>query len=225
MFDRKDFLSFLRHPDISKEIHVSSLASVFKLAGISYLYLFAGGFAITLVFLVPLEILNLYPSQKPVDISGFNLFKVAVLIPIIEELIFRLPLKFSKANITVSFSLLIFLVTRNVDLIFAFSVTFLFITFMALNMRREPDFKYGTKKMFGKYFHLVFYFQALLFGFLHLPNFQLDYGYFYLFPFFILFYVYMGFLCGYVRVRYSYGIYASILIHILMNSLSCIINF
>ena len=228
MLNRHDFIAFLRYPNLTREqYNIDNIVSVIRLVGKAYLYYYLVAFTFTLTIVLILHLLglmDLYPKYKPIDPNALNIFKIIIVAPIFEELIFRLPLKFSKINITISVGLFLYLITRKIDIILAVTVTVLFLSFMILSLRKRSDFQPGTKQLFNKYFHLIFYFQALFFGFLHLSNFYLDFRYFYIFPLFIFTYVFMGCIAGYLRVRYTNGLYACILLHMFMNCISCLVH-
>ena len=225
MFNRHDFISYLKHPTLErKENNIGNGVSVLKLVGQAYLfYLFVIVIG-TLPLIVTLHFLELLPEYKPIDLNALNIFKITLVAPIFEELIFRLPLKFSKINLTVSLGLFLYLITRKIDIILAVSLTALFLGFMILSLIKESEFQPGTKKLFSKYFQHVFYFQAVIFGFLHLPNFYLDFRYFYLFPLFIVSYIFIGCILGYLRVVYTNGLYICIILHMFTNTIGIILG-
>jgi membrane protease YdiL (CAAX protease family) len=57
---------------------------------------------------------------------------------------------------------------------------------------------------------------------LHLQHYYLDSTYFFLYPLFIISYILMGCIAGYLRVRYTNGLYVCILLHMTINTIACI---
>ena len=219
----KDFKDFLKHPNLSQEKDINSVNTIIKLTWVSLLIIIGVGFIISTFVTTPLFLLDFMPRQRRLELSPMNILRISLVAPIIEELIYRLPLKLTRRNFTISFGVLLFILVRKVDIIYAFSATALFLGFMIVSVRKFTDFQSNIKQLVNKYFYVVFYFQAIMFGVLHLFNFNLDYKYFYLFPFYVLNYIFIGFFLGYIRVRFKHGIYVCILTHMSMNSLYCII--
>jgi hypothetical protein len=225
MFHPRDFISFLKHPTLTREEYrTGSVISVFKLTGQAYLFYIVAGVICTMPVMALLVILDSLPKHKPIDLNTLSVLRIIFLTPIIEELIFRLPLKLSKINITISVSLLLFFLVRRIDSTLAISLTVLFLGFMIISLRKQSDFQPETRQLFSKYFYLVFYFQALFFGFLHLQNFYLDATSYFLYPLLIITNILMGFIAGYLRVRYTNGLYACILLHMTINTIACLVR-
>jgi hypothetical protein len=135
-------------------------------------------------------------------------------------------LRISKINLATSFSLIIFLVLNkwcfsNVYLALSFSVVLFLLLYIGII--GESSFLNRLTTFFTNHFWMFFYFQALVFGFLHLTNYIVDFRYFYLFPFIVISYISKGCLFGYLRVRFTYGIYLSIVSHMVVNSIYCIV--
>jgi hypothetical protein len=121
-----------------------------------------------------------------------------------------------------SFSILISLLVfkrliSNVYLVISLSL----ILYLSLYLIIRDDSIYVIKliNFLTEKFRVVFYIQASVFGLLHLTNYNLELKYFYLFPLFIMNYVFAGCFWGYLRVKYVKGIYICIASHILINSI------
>ena len=226
MIDFSDFIIFLKNPSLEKQFDIKSLSSFLKMVWKSFLILLASDIILGLLFCGPLIYFNLFPSLKGINFSLFNILKISLLYPIVEELIFRLPLRYSKFNLVLSFSILISLLVfkrliSNVYLAITLSLILYFS--LSLLFRKDSLFLIKIINFFILKFRVVFYFQALLFGFLHLANYNITFKYFYLFPLFIMNYIFTGFFWGYLRVRYSNGIYLCIASHIFINSIYCLV--
>lgn len=173
-----------------------------------------------ILIVIPLRYLNLYPSLFEFEFTPIITFKVIILFPIIEELIFRLPLRISKINILTSFCLIIFL-NLNKWCISNMLLAFLCcsILFFALHFWTRKDLSFLNKltSYLSHHFRGFFYFLALTFGFLHLTNYNIDLRYFYLLPLIALSYIITGCILGYLCVRFKNGIFLCITSHILVN--------
>jgi len=223
MIDLRDFISFLKNPDFGKQFEIKSISSFFKLVWKSFLILFAISIITGLGISTPLKYFNLLPPQEEINFSLFNILKISLLLPIIEELIFRLPLRISKVNIATSSSLILFLIFNKLNIYVALSSSIVLFGFLFLRIKKESNILKRIDIFFTKYFSGFFYFQALVFGFLHLTNYRLDFKYFYLFPLFVINQIFTGCFFGYIRVRYTFGIYVCIVTHIVVNSIYCFV--
>jgi hypothetical protein len=225
MIDFSDFIIFLKNPSLEKQFDIKSLSLFLRLVWKSFLILLASDLILGLVFCGPLIFFNLFPSVKGINFSLFNILKISLFYPIVEELIFRLPLRSSKFNLVISFSILIsLLIFKRLVSNFYLAISLSLILYFSLSLFFRKDSFQLIKliNFFTLKFRLVFYFQALLFGFLHLTNYNIEIKYFYLFPLFIMNYIFSGCFWGYLRVRYANGIYLCIVSHILINSIYCV---
>lgn len=222
MIDIRDFIRFLKNPSLEKQIDINSFSTFLKLVWKSFLILLVVDIILGLLFCGPLLYFNLFPSLKGINFNLINVLKISLYYPIIEEVIFRLPLRVSKFNLILPLSILISLLAFKHCLSnFYLAVSLFIILYFSLYLLIKEDSSFFIKliNFLTKKFGLVFYFQALLFGFLHLTNYNLDWEYFYLFPLFIMNYIFTGCFWGYLRVRYSKGIYLCIASHIFINGI------
>jgi hypothetical protein len=223
--DIVDFISFLRRPSFGIKYELKSYYSYFKFVWNSFLVLTLFSILSGLLISAPLKYLKLFPGQLELDFSWVMIFKITLLLPVVEELIFRLPLKFSKINFSVSAALIFFLIFYRLNLIAAFSLSLFLPASLFLWNRAGSYFPFTSDMSSARIFLLLFYSQAVVFGLLHLGNYKLDYNYWYLFPFFVINQIFMGCFFGYVRVKYRYGILLCIICHIVINSLYCLVLF
>ena len=224
--DLRDLIAFLKNP-IPKEFYeINSISSFLSLVWKSFLVLMVIDIIAGILIVLPLKYFSLFPSLKELKLTPIYILKITVISPIIEELIFRLPLRISKINFVTSLSLILFLVLNNLCFSNIFlSLSFSLVIFLLLcaGIHKEFNFLNRLTLPFTKHFSRFFYFQALVFGFLHLSNYIVDFRYFYLFPFIVISYISKGCLFGYLRVRYTFGIYLCIASHIVANSIYCLI--
>jgi hypothetical protein len=128
----------------------------------------------------------------------------------------------SKINFTISSSIIFFLLLNklcNSKILLALSLSIIIFLFLNSYIKEESIYINKLRHFFIRYFRWVFYSQAIIFGFLHLTNYRIDFKYFYLFPLFAITYISTGCFWGYLRVRYKNGIFLCIASHVLINSL------
>lgn len=157
----------------------------------------------------------------------YSFLMIAIIIPLIEEIIFRLPLNLKKSSIAISLSILYLrfsgnFLTHILDLsklkdIFNIGISiFIFLVFM-INTKQE---KLNLLKR--NHFKLIFYFIAIGFGLIHIINFHnINYYLIFFYPFYLLPQIFMGILIGNIRIKY--GFIWGWALHCLINSTSFII--
>jgi hypothetical protein len=157
MIDFSDFISFLKNPGFGKQFEIKSISSFFKLVWISFLILLAIDIITGLGISAPLRYFNLLPSQKGINYSLFNILKISLLLPIIEELIFRLPLRISKVNIAIPLSIILFLFLYKLfklNIYVALSLSIILFVFLILRIKKESDILDRGDIFFNKYFYV-----------------------------------------------------------------------
>src|ERR1035437_1800649 len=226
MIDFRDFTIFLKNPSPGKQFDINSISSFLKLIWKVFLIILVIDLVTGILIVTPLRYFNLYPSLKEFKFTPSNILKITVILPIIEELIFRLPLKISRINLITSFSIMIFLLLNkwcfsNIFISLTCSLILFFSLYLCI--RKEISFLNRLTIFLTNHFWEFFYSVSLVFGFLHLTNYRIDFRYFYLFPFFAINYIISGLLFGYLRIRFAFGIYLCIVSHILVNCIYCFI--
>ena len=226
MFVFKDFLIFLKTPGSSEQINMNSFPNFIKLVWKSICVLLIFDVVLGLLIILPLKLYSLYPSIKELELKQVNTLYIILVLPILEELLFRLPLRISINNILASLGIFIYILIR---LCFFHSrvIAIFFSLALVLGLhqiiKKESDTVNSILGILKNRFWILFYIQALLFGFLHLTNYNLDFKYLYLFPLVAFSYIIPGIFWGYLRVRYSSGIYLCIVSHITVNSIYCLL--
>jgi hypothetical protein len=155
-------------------------------------------------------------SNKMLEIASevlptlYLVIQMAVLMPIIEEYIFRYSIVKSKSWQIITSILLITIVgSLNFNyLLITFLVLFLIVTLYF----RKKDFIFSN---------LMIYFSSLCFAFSHLQNFESASSLSILSPLILIF----GLGLILISIRIKYGIFYSILVHILYNSLLISLSF
>ena len=175
----RDFISFLRNPNFGNQLEIGSFSSFLKLVWVSFIILLLIDIIIGLGISTPLKYFNLFPTQKDYNVTAFNIIKISLLLPITEELIFRLPLRISKVNLAIPLSIILFLILYKFNIYVAVSLSLILFAAMFTGINKESGILNFADNFFTKYFCGLFYFQASVFGFLHLTNYNLEYNYFY----------------------------------------------
>jgi membrane protease YdiL (CAAX protease family) len=121
-------------------------------------------------------------------------FLASVMAPVIEELIFRGPLTIFKSPL-ILFKNPIKLFNREIIL------------------RKNPLILFKNPKTFK----FVFYSSALLFGYVHISNFEISTNVLLFSPILVAPQIYLGLVLGYIRVRF--GLISSILMHAAYNGI------
>jgi membrane protease YdiL (CAAX protease family) len=217
-----DFFSFLKKPADQKYVDQRLL---FKIKILFSLLLFSLILDVIILilqnYLGDIFYIDLTFKTSTSDKNLLLTFILAALIaPILEESVFRLPLKFKSLNLWISFSLLaaIFLkISYKINLFLFISLAIIvlsLITFFILDRKRV--FK-RLENFWCKKFWFVFYFSSIFFGFLHFTNYQFDYRNLPLIFIIVLPQTISGIFNGYLRVKF--GFIWSVFLHFLNNSL------
>jgi uncharacterized membrane protein len=240
----RDFITFLKFPDRTIEKLPMGMATFMRLVGVHYLFLILAMIVMSafssLVNLDSLEhsIEDLLTNTSPIAF----LVTLAVAAPIIEEIIFRFPLKFRRGTLFILLcilTLLVYLISANfldpkLDLLPADTISDLegsgFIPNLSGVMVAMIFFILGllcifiagmstemlskTEKLVSRLFPYVFYLTAMFFGYVHFTNFSGDMKWFWI-PFLIVPQFMMGLVMGYARLRF--GMVSNIMLHAINN--------
>ncbi|WP_344930967.1 hypothetical protein [Aquimarina addita] len=151
------------------------------------------------------------------------LFLIAVYAPIVEELTFRLPLKFSKWNLIISamgLNLAILKIFGEIEYLYCFIIS------AAIGITLYLFLKQNTIELFQKFWTnnklIVFYFFLLIFSFLHLKNYELTAEVLLFSPVIILPRILGAMVYSYIRL--SSGILLAICFHAFNNGIFKIIT-
>lgn len=154
-----------------------------------------------------------YPVNMKWSLSEINFIHATLLGPLAEELIFRLSLRFKSIYLSISTSVLLFLVITvyikkivwfyngwyvigNACIIFSMAVLLNFLI---------NRFEYRLKIFWSEHMGSVFYFSAVAFGLCHLVNYHTEhYSVILLCPFFLLPKIVMGLNAGFFRLRHGF---------------------
>jgi len=211
------FLKFLRSPDL--EAPSGSFTPRESLIQILRLYSLEYTTVISVLFL--LDVLNA-PSGEQIEnyfeTPAISLFISAiVLAPLIEETIFRLPLRPFILNITVFSSLIVYLVSLWTQPYNFIQNGVLLILLNVIVGSRCSNTKM-LQRFYRRYSRFIFYSFTLLFGALHIMNYEPESWK--LLPLLVFSQTLGGLLLGFVRIHYGFG--WAIFLHAFHNSLACL---
>lgn len=151
------------------------------------------------------------------------LFLTSLYAPILEELTFRLPLKFSKLNLTIGafgFVLILCRIIAELDYVLSFviAISSSFVLFAMINARIIVKLgEFWSKNKVG-----IFYITLLIFSLLHLKNYNITIELIAISPIVILPKILKGIFYSYVRL--NYGIILAVCFHFLNNGFLSIIK-
>jgi len=224
MFEPSEFFQFLQNPHyqgvVKKETNV--LITALKIYFLSLLIL---GLINSLNILILNKFLTL-PIDKSLSIPllledklWIYFIIVVILSPIIEEVIFRLSLIFNPIYFALSVSLTIALIVHKIsNNIYSLSSFFLFFF---LTRRLTEIYKSSFNSFWIKNFKYIFYFLSILFGLVHLSNYEYSGLLQYIIaPVLIFPQLCLGFILSFTRIYYEKGFLICVIFHVLMNLIS-----
>ena len=220
------------------------IGTFFRLVGVHYIFLIGAIAAMTVVsYLINLDeldhsIQDMLSEASPI---GFIL-TLAVVAPVLEEIIFRFPLRFRRGSLFLAlsiFTLFVYLIGSaylapkhdlyptevmqelesagfipNVSAVFLATAVFLFGLFGIFLSSVNNSMLEGLGKTVDRLFPYIFYATAMIFGYVHFTNFSGDMKWFWI-PFLILPQFVMGLVMGYSRLRF--GMLSNIMLHAVNN--------
>ncbi len=194
-----DLISFLKNPidEAGPELSVNKKLKTL----ISLLIIEIPLMAVLILLISGLETLELVDPDNHKILDMINSYPVVLLLvltvvigPLIEELIFRLYLRY-KNNYALHF------------LISIVSIT---------GVRNEQKAETFLISLWKKRYKFIFYFSAVIFGLIHISNFEFSYTILLLSPILVAPQIILGLIIGYVRVRN--GFVSGLLMHSLHNA-------
>jgi hypothetical protein len=225
LFQPKEFLVYIIRPTYIQEHRKSSNLFITVIQLYLLLLLFAG----LTSFIISITINSFIEFPKdtvlclPREFDGqlMKLFIYAgILVPVVEETIFRLPLKIKPIYISISASLLIATVTFKIigNIVMTIgAVTFVFLSVYLVFVHHSEY----LKKFWMNNFTIIYLISSLTFGLIHSMNFDYDQLWqYFLIPILVFPQLVIGFYFGFIRMYYKNGFLICILIHALTNSIS-----
>lgn len=165
-------------------------------------------------------------SQQLKSFKNFSFFYIVLIAPLIEEIIFRLPLSLKKEHIIISLSLLTTIFFGGnvakwgqIEIIVFFKIIFFILLIIYIFYKINLSHLTNIKENYFKYF---FYVLTIFFGLLHVTNFlkYIPNNFKLLSILFIIPQIVLAFFSGYMRIKN--GFFWSVLMHIIFNLPSAI---
>lgn len=222
---RKNFFEYLRNPVSIENDELFTFKIYFKLIVLGYLLVL-----ISSIFLNTFKLLDILPKYSVPKIESFAqpgsifFFLFVVIIgPLTEEIIFRLNLKITKLNISTFLTAVSMLIIQVLFFRrFHFYIYLLIIPIFELIHYAINHLQFPLNKIdnFVKSkFKYVFHLSAIIFGILHLFNYETFYWWMIvIFPLIAAPYISMGYVFGYARMKY--GFVNGFLMHSTVNFIS-----
>lgn len=223
----KDLFHFLASPDPGKSKHQSV---PHKALGLLYLLLF------TLILSLSAYYLTRHFFHPPLNSRIFNIEEhfgprglfvfIVLVVPVVEECLFRLPLRYSPISLSVALFILSYdQISRFVfhspkyliddglwhKLLLSGLCGLVFLALQYLGVVQRM-----LQRLWQKHFSPLLYLICIAFALMHMLNFQYDQIALYLWPLITLPQLILGFTAAYTRIRF--GLFYSVLLHALYNS-------
>ena len=228
MFNPSEFVSFLKNPqyEIIERKYTNVLFTALKIYLLALLFI---GLISSLSTIILRTFIHLPIDETltvPVTFKDhlWNYFiLVAFISPLLEEVIFRLSLVFNPVNISLSISTLIALIIHKISngviSIIAFILIYLIINLLAF------IYKSNFQSFWSKNFKYIFYSLSILFGLVHISNYNfLEVYQYFIIPILIFPQLAIGFILSFTRIHYNKGFLICFIIHVLMNMVSVSIS-
>lgn len=224
----KRFWQFLAKPDFNKTIFSVKevVTAFFSLFFLKYL--------LSIFILVSMSFFCDVQNKSVDKIMEYPLLASAILImfvgPLIEEVAFRLSLRFKPHYIAMTLSVISYyiitaLTTENGNFDYEHHLPFRIFTSVIIGLLAYPMGKRYSKQIrhfTDKYFKQIVYLSSTSFGYVHLFNYEINTSTLLLSPLLLFPQLADGFIFAYIRTKY--GFIYSLILHILNNSLMFILK-
>ncbi|WP_186755826.1 CPBP family intramembrane glutamic endopeptidase [Echinicola salinicaeni] len=181
-----DLLQFLKSPQDQPSPYQSFKAKLYAWTGILIIDIIVAGLCIVIISALANAGLFSFENHGIIELlqqhpKSTLFFLVVLLVPFLEELVFRSYLRYKYNFLLRLFSSLFYIGGKET----------------------QQKMEKKVKKLWYAKYKYIFYFSALLFGFIHIFNFGDYKQLIYIFPLLTLPQISFGLLGGYLRVRYS----------------------
>jgi len=206
-----EFLEYVKNPNYTVEESTLTLQN--KIASIKQLLKFK--LSILPILLIVIFITKKLTGAESVawDKNWMNYLMIVAFAPIFEELTFRYALRFSKTAIAIMLVMVVWLIARftvksNQDIALIVGIAFTLIPVIRLAIK---PFDNQLEKQWIRFFPFIFHLSAIIFGLMHLTNFEHINNYFLAIPLVSSQFV-SGYVLGFIRMKfgliYSMGLHA-----------------
>lgn len=210
-----EFFKFLKNPKIQKLEGVrNSVLTFIILTSISFLVGLFLNFIIQGIANIGFYELYRHSSYSEGSENYNYILSIILIVPIIEEILFRLPLKISKLNFSISLIVLTILILIKYNFAQIWGLLIFLFILISLIFFHTKFFPY-LRDIWLKYYKIVFYLVTLIFGLIHISNYSFSSTILFLTPILILPQLLSGILLGYFRLKIGFG--AAVFYHCLWN--------
>ena len=229
----KEIVSFIKNPRIEKTLEKSVKFKIYDTIGLYFL---------KLVFLIPV-VLFFAMVYDPENIQKVNmserftplvfLLVGGVILPLVEEVAFRLSLKFKPTYLALSSSVLChYIVTKfifhtkisSIDESFLIRIIISFLLGVVLyTVINIKPLKEQLIKFWNLHFRSIYYISCVFFAWIHISKYELNWANILLLPILTLPQLMSALIYGYIRV--SFGFQYPLLFHMSNNLISIGLSF
>ena len=210
------FIQYVKNPEYDHSPAYLNVQGSVAFIGKSVLIYLGFGLLSGIFIILPIYSMNLVPDH----VTKFYplTFNVLVLAPLFEELIFRLPLRFSARNLFIFIGTLVVLImNKNFNLYISLG-SGLLIAYIPFSKVFSMNLLKKIENSYIKYYKYIFYLGAFIFGFIHIFNYEnLETIHLIIAPLIVINQIFMGFLLGFARVKYKFGFLYGFFIHASIN--------
>lgn len=219
----KEIFDFLIHPDINLSTEQSikrTLIDVLYYLVLSFLLVAIIGGIISAIFSIQNTVLSDISADKPILRT---LLIGCILIPLLEESVFRLSLRFKPLYLAFAVVIVSWVILGQVNLRYGDSESIIYqglcfliavplgmLTFYLAKKHSE-----NLRNFWQNNFRFIFYTSILLFGLSHIANLDIPSINIYYLPIIILPWFIVGYITGFIRIKY--GFVFGVLYHGLFN--------
>ncbi len=221
----EDVWNFLKNPRLE---HLSPYFKANPAQIFPYLLLLS--FMMVFMLMIPVSGLLVILGIEEMDHKIADLYdrpwllaiRAIILAPIIEEAVFRLPMKYSYVRIFAACCIVLVMLSAFIDsemIIGIIAIVFFLAIalFHFIDQRNENQFNIQIASWWETHFYIPFWLLTICFALLHLTNFKNDFP-LYVAPFLVLPQFVLGVMLGYIRV--GFGFVFAVLFHALYNGVT-----
>lgn len=209
------YLQFLRSPDLNAPPIVLSKAKIIT----SILRLYSVHLVVLLAVLVVISLVpNVQESNNLLDtVDGMPVWYLpltaVVVAPVLEETIFRLPLRPSWLNLALPVAIFVPAFSGALPMPGLLILLLIAIALLAIFSKKQSPKSRSLQTFYNRYSRFIFYGIALLFGIIHIGNYDAEVWSF--LPILVFPQIVIGLILGFVRLRY--GLAWGMLLHAFHN--------
>jgi hypothetical protein len=202
------FFNYIKNPIYPESFEKINWGRFFLMFWVYLLF----GFSLGIIGLLTAKLVGI--TRLPINFSIYQKIIYAIILaPILEEMLLRLLLVFTKKN------LVIFIVVLTIiSIIYLLRGKQMFLAFAILVSLSSILYLYHSRcySFLKNHYRIFFYLSAIIFGLLHIFNFTgINWNNFIFTPLLVLPQLFVGLILGYIRTQY--GFKYGVLFHAMIN--------